>query len=297
MESRKIQVVGNRSYSMSLPKKWVLDHKLKEQDLVFVEANENGELVIRSSEKIIKENTKTLTLELENIIDISEFLVFCYVKNINKVKILYKKSEPEKIASIKKIMQYLDGYDIVSEDESKIEISFLFNDLNINLSKIVTRLVYLIKLSINSCESSKRVGILENEMNIDRLYNLSKRIIFSCMSNAKLKKENNILFDEDLFFYKDVFKKLEQIGDNVYQLSSFKLTSSDIETAKFMINLLEEVLIRKKGLHEFKEKISPLDIKSKKNEVKSLLAKIQERCLDIFENMVSIEFNKKYFVY
>ena len=132
-------------------------------------------------------------------------------------------------------------------------------------------------------------------MNIDRLYNLSKRIIFSCVKNELLRKENAIYYDEDLFFYKDIFKKLEQIGDNVYALSKLKITSEDLNAAKAILNLLDDALIKKKGIATFKKTLSGIKIERKNVQTSNSLLKIHERSLDIFENLISIEFNKKFF--
>ena len=294
MESRKIQMVGNRSYSISLPKRWVLENNLGAQDIVFVHANDSDELVISRSGANKKES-KEITVDLEDLADVSEFLVFCYVKNVNKLKIYYKRSYPIKISGLKNALKYLDGYDITVEDDSKMEISFLFNDLNITLPKLLVRMVYLIKLALLFNTSSSISDIEDNEMNIDRLYNLSKRIIFSAVRDPKIRDDNGINFDEDLFFYKDVFKRLEQIGDSIYRLGTSKLADPDLQTAHKFVDLLEEALVKKNKLHQFKEKISSIRIAARSPGSQDLLGKMQERCFDIFENMRSIEFNKQYF--
>jgi phosphate uptake regulator len=294
MEYRKIQLVGNRSYSISLPKQWVISNNLKEQDTVFLDTTANNEIIIKNK-NIEKKIKKSISINLNNLKDIPEFLVFCYVKNIDHVKINYITPDPEKIELIYKILKYLDGYDIISEDDSKIEISFLFNDININLQKLIIRMVYLLKFSVSSYNPINKPVIEENEMNMDRLYNLAKRILFSCLSNDKLRKENNILNQEDLFFYKDLFKKLEQIGDNIYSLGSYKISKEDIKQVMEIVELIELILIKKKNLQIFIDKIRSIKITSKNIEIKIILNKIQERCKDLYDNLISIEFNNQYF--
>jgi phosphate uptake regulator len=294
MEARRIQVVGNRSFSVSLPKQWVVDNKLSQKKTVFITKTENDDLLIKKTDIGTKE-PKYIHVKLEEISDISEFLVFCYVKNIEQIKIRYDRMYTEKVAMIRTVLKYLDGYDITAEDDSSITISFLFNDINITIQKILVRMIYLIKLELSACVNSDKVGIEEFEMNIDRLYNLSKRIIFACIRNVKLRKENKIMHDEDLFFYKDIFKRLEQIGDSVYYLSSLKFSQSDIELVSEMINILEQVIINKKKPHEYMTRIGSMKIESKDHDVRFAISKMNDRCKDLFDNVISIEFNSRYF--
>jgi hypothetical protein len=193
------------------------------------------------------------------------------------------------------VLKYLDGYDITSEDNSKIEISFLFGDININLQKLLVRMVYMLKFSIKSYKSTDKNLVEENEMNMDRIYNLSKRILFSCMENSSLRTVNGIQHPEDLFFYKDVFKKLEQIGDNIYHLLNCGLSPNDLNIAKHMISLIEAMILNKSDSEKFNQNIRSIKIYSRKKEVKAILDKMQERCKDIYDNIISIEFNKRYF--
>ena len=81
MESRKIQIVGNRSYSVSLPKKWVGSNNLKDHDIVFIDITDNNDVLIRKTDIKNKLN-KNISVNLENFSDISEFLVFCYPHQI-----------------------------------------------------------------------------------------------------------------------------------------------------------------------------------------------------------------------
>lgn len=295
MESRKIQLVGNRSYSVSLPKKWVLLNKLKEQDTIFIEPNDNNELVISSINASPKINKKEVTVTVNEIENISEFLMFCYIKNINNLKLLFKKQDYKKVKSIKHILKYLEGYDIVSEDEKKIEISFLFNDININLQKILIRMTYLLRLLLNSLKDKDSSTLEETENSIDRIYHLSKRIIFSSSYNQEIRNENNIKHYEDLFFYKDIFKKLENIGDLLIKLKEYNLSDNDEKTISHLIDLLYDLLIKKQSTNKIKLSLNLITYQSSDIDISNNIQRIHELCIDIMENSMLIEFNKNYF--
>jgi phosphate uptake regulator len=293
MDSRKIQLVGNRSYAVSLPKDWVINNKLKNKDTVFIETTGNNELLIKGTH-IHKSEKNEITINLEEIENINEFIVFCYVKNIDKIKILSKKAEYKKIIAIRQILGYLEGYDITSEDEKAIEISFLFNDINININHIMRRMVYLLKFMITSLMNKDKKNIEDTETAIDKLYHLSKRILFACMKSQKFRKENNIDNVEDLFFMKDIVKKIESIGDNINSMKEMNVQPKDIEKINEIIKILEIMFDRKK-IDEAKVLLSNLKITTKDKEVAYKISRIQELCKDAMENFMSIKFNNAYF--
>ena len=293
MDARKIQLVGNRSFALSLPKDWVTNNKLKNKDSLFIEQTENNELIIRKSDFTSSEK-KEIIINIDEINNINEFIVFCYVRNVNKIKILTKKSDYEKIIAIRKILGYLEGYDITHEDEKAIEISFLFNDININLNHIMHRMVYLLKFMTTSLINQDTKNIEDTEKSIDKLYHLSKRILFACMNSQKLRTENNIKNREELFFLKDIVKKIESIGDTIYSMREMKITQKDHDSINEIINILESMLDKKK-IDEAKTQLSQLKIVTKDKEVDHKIHRIQEFCKDAMENFMSIKFNNTYF--
>ncbi|MBD3354925.1 AbrB/MazE/SpoVT family DNA-binding domain-containing protein [Candidatus Woesearchaeota archaeon] len=294
MESRKIQLVGNRSYSVSLPKRWVLANNLKEKEVVFIDINNNDELIIKKADT---ENRKkeSISVNLEEIDNIAEFLMICYVKNIDNIKILTKKPEYEKIKSIRNVLKYLEGYDIISENKNKIKISFLFNTININLKKILIRMNYLLKLELASIENKDMESLEETETSIDKLYHLSKRILFSCIRNKKLRQENDIKHDEDIFFYKDIFKKLENIGDNIVKLKNQDLSKKETKELNKFLELLSYLLVKKQNTAQIKDSLSKIKFKSNDDYTDRILGRLNELGIDIIQNSVSIKFNETYF--
>jgi phosphate uptake regulator len=293
-ESRKIQRVGSRSYAVSLPKQWVLDNHLKSQDSLFMEVNDNNELVIKGTEGK-RAAKRDITVDLAEIDNVNEFIVFCYVKNIDRIRFTIRKSDYEKIASIRNLLVYLEGYEITAEDERSIEVSFLFHDINVTVSSIMRRMVYLLKLLLAAVQGKDQRSLQNTETAIDKLYHLSKRIIFACLANQKLRKENGIANLEDLFFLKEIVKKIESIGDHIYRLERHALTAKDVETLQGIIGLLEEMLERKRKTSDIKHRLNAVVVETKDKEVAHLIRRVQELCRDAMENFMSIEFNTKYF--
>lgn len=292
METRKIQTVGNKSYSVSVPKSWVQKNHIKEHSTVFVE--ETGRNSIEIS--IIKKEHELKELEIrdESINNIKEFIVFCYVKNIERLKIRSKNFDNKRVIDIRSIMRYLEGFDITQEDKNLIEISFLFNDVNVNIPHILRRVLYLLKFMISQLEEKDTEHIGDTEHTTDRLYHLCRRILFSCLNNHALMKSNDIHHAEDIIFYKDLMKRLENIGDKLLELGNEKYETQDIKTAGIMIDALESMILHKTKITDSKKVILGI-ILPKKYETRQIIHRIRDLSMDVVENYLSIYFNKEYF--
>ncbi len=290
MESRKIQSVGSRSFAVSLPKEWILANKLKPQDTVFIESNDRKELIIRKS-GIQSNNTKTISREVGDLDTLIEFIVFCYIKNIDHVILHSKKMEYRVPGIVRQALKYLEGYEITYEDENKIEISFLFKEINITIPQIIQRMFYLLKLHVSSVEKNDVKMLDEAELGVDRLYHLSTRILFSCMQDYSKRAENEIQEDEDFIFYQIITKRLEHISDNLHRLKDKQLTSTEINYLNSIMELLNQFLSKKAHFPELKEKWEKMRSVSKDPEVFSVLRKIHFQCRDVFDARISLYFN------
>lgn len=294
MESRRIQLVGNRSYSVSLPKNWVIQNNLKEKNNVFIETTKNNDLLIHATSNE-NPNNSSLQVNIRNINNIAEFIVFSYVKNLNSLIINAEKFSYKTIKTIRFVLKHLEGYDIIYEDEKKIEISFLFNEINTNIPKILQRMKYLLKLEIESFENNDVETLDETENTIDRLYHLAERILFSCIRDSNLRKENNIHFDEDIFFYRSIVKKVENIGDNIYKFKFSKMDSIDKKIIERHIKFLDLAITDNCEISTLKENLLKIKPNTKTCNEKPILRRIHHLCQDVIENSISLELNKIYF--
>ena len=288
IESRKIQQVGKRSYAISLPKHWIKENNLKAQDNLFLQITKNRDITIHSKQTTTQ--IDSLIVNIENIPNISEFIVFCYEKSISNIKIISKKFDYDTVSKIKETLEYLDGYEITREDHTHIEISFLFKDVDINIKKIILRITYLLILMIESLEKKDYKVLTQTELSIDKLYHLAKKILFDCLRNQNIRTQNEIEHFEDIFYMKDIIKRLENIGDLLYQFKN--INKKNIEKLRRYTEFCDQMLNKKENLEQCRTQLEKL--KSEKQET-YVIHRAYKLCKDIMENMASLEYNKKFF--
>jgi phosphate uptake regulator len=290
MEARKLQLVGNTSYSVSLPKAWIEKNKLDKQHHVYISETGNNELVVRLQQNK-EEQTRSITISLDSVENVAQFVVFCYAKNINTIRLTSKAVNYEQAKEVRAVIRYLEGYEITSDTEKEIEISFVFNDVNITVKKLMQRILYLLKTQVTALEKKELQTLEETEYAIDRLYHLSKRVLFACLHNHAMREANDIVNEEDLFYLKDIMNRLEGFGDKLYDLKDAEYTAHDLETCTRLIHAAEELALRRK-----KEAVQHLKLSmSADPDTRLILGQLHHLCMEIFEKVVSIEFDRKYF--
>ncbi len=291
MEFRKIQLVGNRSYAVSLPKEWVVSNKLKAQDGIYIDTTKDNKLMISTKHA---EQKKIMEVNIDDIYNISDFIMFAYVKNIDRLVLKSKNLTYDKVIKIRKIVTLLEGYDIVIEEPGKIEIAFLFKDVQITMQDIHRRMLYLLNTMLEAMCNADYATITDSEVNMDKLYYLSKRIVTSCINDSELQKKNQLTQLEDLFFLKDVSKKLENIGDIFVEFAHLKLTSTHQDKIKLLLDAVAQMISHKRNLYKISEVL-----KNFKNTDTSktgiMITKIHTRCNNMFRNVMYLEYNKNYF--
>ncbi len=288
METRKIQLTGKRSYSISLPKEWIIKNNLKEKSIVFTEEIGERELLIKSNEN--KESEKSISIDLKKIGDIEDFFAFCYLKNIKKIEAKFGEEKNTELKQIKKILKYLKGYDIIYQDRERIEISFLFEETDANINEIIKRIISLLNTQIELLDSQNKKEIEETEQSIDALHFLSKRILHLAARDSKSRKNNSLKNIDDVFLYLDLVKKLERIGDAIYKIKEEEISEKELETIRERLGYLDNFykLDKKETNLIIKEKI----IETNKKEIKKFIKRINHLIKDISRVFISININR-----
>lgn len=285
--NRRIQIVGNRSFAVSLPKKWVIDNNLHKTKNVVIQELQNN-LILSTNNYKKKDLVQEINVEKTNLVP--SMILLCYVKGVSELTLKF----PDKYAyldsktQINKILSYLDGFKITDEIENKIIISSLYNKSDIKLNKLAKRTTAILSQMVD-CLVNNQIetkNILEKEM--DSLYHLSKRTLYFCSIDTQTKEDNNVFDLEEIFLLRLIFKRLENIADIMERIT--KKDKTKLSELKIIIKYLENIFIFNKKITY--EKIDELSNKQFRCDDSK---KIQNLTLDILNNFLLIELNKQIF--
>ncbi|MEM4391046.1 MAG: AbrB/MazE/SpoVT family DNA-binding domain-containing protein [Candidatus Diapherotrites archaeon] len=243
VENRKIQLVGNSTYTISLPKQWIEKNKLKEKNTLEIEENPDGSLLINVGKQ--KQNFSEMNLNSDYYKEnLGEILLAIYYLGTDTIRVYSKNNlSKEAKAKIRKAMQNMSGTVISQEDDKEIIIKVLLEKSKVEIKQILFRLCTLIDNSLNALqEKPNKEEIQLNENEIDRLYHLGvKTLTISLINNQFLITSGikNATLIPSYFF---ILKRLEHIGDEIQALS--KSTYYKKEKSKENSEILN--LLRKK---------------------------------------------------
>ncbi|VVB83875.1 Uncharacterised protein [uncultured archaeon] len=289
MESRRIQSVGKGSYSISLPKGWIIHNHLREKDLVFIE-NINNNLII--STRNFSSNKNAISVNYKEIKNLKEFIRMCYIKGVNRIKINFVNKTERESESIRDILGRFNGYDISNEDAQSIEISFLFKDVDIDLEKIMRREIYLINLMLEQLKKKNFEELKKLENSVDSLNNLSKKILFMCLENKTLSKDNQIKDSYLIYTYLELIRRLERVADCIFSLMEEDYSHVDLKNLGGIISFLDNVVKIKK---EESEELNKYVFNSNNRNVDIILKKLQHNFESIRDILEVLEMDKSFF--
>ena len=223
MIRRKIQLIAGTTYSVSLPKEWVLKNHLKEKEEVSLFEKNDLTLVI-SPLNIRMQDISDVSLNVDEYSqNIEQILFAVYYKGTENITLSSKKeiTKSAKI-SIRRALAHMSGAEIIYEDKQTIKIKILLDKSKVDIYQLLYRINLLIESSILNIQEEMSIAEIKiNENEIDRLFHLMSKIITISLVDSNILYSSKI---EDISLIPSYFligKRLENIGDNINALSAY----------------------------------------------------------------------------
>jgi phosphate uptake regulator len=286
---RKIQVVGNRSYSIYLPKAWIRDNHLREKETLSIDTVGNKIIITKYEQSNLKESLQK-AIVMDNKMPLKEFILLAYVKGVNELEI--KIDNPsEKKHELYSALRYTEGFKIISDEKDKIVIKYIYKQTQVSVEDLLKRCLNIINQMLDCLQNKDKKTFDYLEDSLDSLYFVARRMLYQVFFDQEAMEKNKIRDIEDLSAYKTIFKKFEQIGDAICR--DKKINKPSIQKITLMIDELNKIFILgKKPTSNSLDSIR--NIMAIKTESESE-EKIKNLSGDILENKIAIDLNAEYF--
>jgi phosphate uptake regulator len=242
MHQRKIQLIAGSTYSVSLPKEWVLKNSLKEKSIVSIIIHDDESLIINPQSQSI-ETTNKINLNIDEYgTNIGQVLFSLYYSGFEDITLVSSRTIPDRAKlSIKKKINYMSGTEIVYEDSQKIRLKVLLDTKKLDINQIFFRICLLINSSIDVLMKGKHLETIElNEDEVDRLYHLTAKILSLSSLNSDILKSSNVKYSSNIVPFSLISKKLENIADNIFLLRN--LVNKPDEEISSILNFINKNL-------------------------------------------------------
>ena len=309
MLRRKIQLIAGSTYSVSLPKDWVLKNKLKEgKEIAFFEKDDRSLIISAGSvsEKTISEISLNID-EYANAID--QILFALYYLGFENINLFSKKGLAKDVETrIRVTLRHMSGTEIIHEDENTMQIRVLLEKSRIDIRQVLYRISLIIESSIASfAEGLNMEETRANENEIDRLYHLAAKVISLSLVDSNILRSSQIKNVSLTPSFLLISKKMENIADFIEDTADYasrnKMQSGRVkEVLDFVKERIKRSILYIMGKQvKIFEKTPVEKVKSvnaqifgiKDKTVQAYLEDIMRYVIDIEEETVNISFYNK----
>lgn len=264
---RKIQQTGGSSYIITLPKKWITQHNLKEQDEVNVYTRSTGELLI-SSNFSQRSYQRKLNVDALALDDIAQEIIALYIASADGITITGMRGE--KKAKIKEVVNGLVGFEILEDMADKIIIQSVLSSRKIIFLQIVHQICAMSEAMANEAVAAFLVNdkvsaqsIIDRDIEVDKLYFLMLRK-FWALVQGKITEEQIGCPLPRAIYYRKVATQFERMADHAVKIAEITKLNKQAppagfkskfqQTAEKILPLLPQAIrfskdIKKEGAH------------------------------------------------
>ncbi len=161
MDGRKLQRSGGSTFQVALPRQWVLDRGLKPGDLVYVEAMDDGSVVVRSDPavKAVPERKVFEVDRLESSDHLLRKLIGAYVASFHTIEIRH---DPTAAAACRRVAREfcrrVNGVEVVDESTTHLVLQDLSNGVEVDPVRCLRRMHLLVRAMLNDALRAVRDG-------------------------------------------------------------------------------------------------------------------------------------------
>ncbi|WP_424000756.1 PhoU domain-containing protein [Haloarcula salina] len=249
METRKVQVTGGSTYTVSLPKEWATENDVSAGSVVEFHAERDLLLLAPQQENGRVEGSLDVD-GLEDKHELTRAVMTMYVSGFDIIELEASRITAEQRRTIRDATQGLVGLEMIEETTDRVVLQDLLDSSELSVHNAITRmrLVSLTMLSdaveaLIEDDDDLAQDVMQRDDDVDRLWYMVSRVFRTVLRNPTAA--NEIGFPrETVFDFQSSARQLERIADHATKIASLSLEIGEItgETADLLHRLESEAL-------------------------------------------------------
>jgi phosphate uptake regulator len=232
-ELRKLQLTGGSTYTISLPKTWILQNQLKKKSSLRIRLEEDGSLSVRSSELPKKETSHEAYIQVSQKEDedalvrktVSAYLVGY---NILHVKAQRGQQLSSKQRSVLKAFarNLLVGTEIVIDTPEELTLQVLLSYPELSVESALRRMAIITTsmhkdtiASLQKLDHSLAKDVMATDDEVDRFNMYIVRQLKMAIQSPTTIKEIGLANARDCLGYRLVTKSVERTADHAVKIA------------------------------------------------------------------------------
>ena len=248
METRKVQVTGGSTYTVSLPKEWATENGVSSGTTV--EFYAEGDLLLLTPQREDGHTIGTLDIsELEADHELRRAVMTMYVSGFDVINLTTDRMTASQRRTIRDATQGLVGLEVIEEMPKKMVLQDLLDSSELSIENAIVRmrLVALTMLedaveALLSDDDELANDVMERDDDVDRLWYMTSRVFRTVLRNPTASEEVGFP-RETCFDFQSSARQLERIADHATKIARLSLEVGEIpeEAAQPLRKLREEV--------------------------------------------------------
>ncbi|MFC7074673.1 PhoU domain-containing protein [Halovenus rubra] len=233
METRKVQVTGGSTYTVSLPKSWATENDVSSGSKV--EFHAEGDLLLLTPQT---ENGRTNgEMDISDLSTESELrraVMTMYVSGFDVITLTTERMTAEQRRTVRNATQGLVGLEVIEEMPNKMVLQDLLDSSELSMENAVTRmrLVSLTMLedaveALVTDDQQLAHDVMERDDDVDRLWYMTSRVFRSVLRNPTAANEVGFT-RETCFDLQSSARQLERIADHATKIAELGLEVGEI---------------------------------------------------------------------
>ena len=245
METRKVQVTGGSTYTVSLPKGWATDNGVSAGSVVEFYPEDGSLLLTPKAEEERTEGTLEITgLEGEELM---RAVVTMYVSGFDIINLKTPRVTAAQRRSIRDAAQRLVGLEVIGETGEQVVLQDLLDSSELSIVNAITRMrlvaVSMLDDAITALvENDEDLAndVVQRDDDVDRLWYMTSRVFRSVLRDPSTATAVGVP-RETCFDYHTSARQLERIADHATKIAELAPEMGEIpeEAAEGLQELLE----------------------------------------------------------
>jgi phosphate uptake regulator len=244
METRKVQLSGGTTYTVSLPKSWATEQNIEAGSGLQLRPQSNGSLLVETTETDGGvERAATVNISSSDIDGIAQTVHALYVVGIDSITLVDKANQvSEREKTVTNLVGRLSGIEVLETTDDEIVLQNLIDAESISIHKSVLRLKLII-LAMHRDAMTAMTGdsetlsqdVIDRDDEADKLFAMVTRYFRRSLSDLGEIERLGHSRDE-LFEYYYVARQFERVADHAVKIA--RLASAEYNPGDEVVDTL-----------------------------------------------------------
>jgi phosphate uptake regulator len=249
VETRKVQVTGGSTYTVSIPKEWATDNGVSAGSEV--EFYPEGDSLFLTPKREDERTEGSLDIQHLDGDELTRAVMTMYVSGFDVIALESSRITNDQRRTIREATQSLVGLEVLEETRDRIVIRDLLDSSELSIHNAVTRM-RLIALSmfedamsaLADLDEDMARDVIQRDDDVDRLYMVVSRIFRATLRTPKASEELG-LPREVCFDYHSSARQLERVADHATKIAHLTLmleTPVDGDLLEALVQLQQDAV-------------------------------------------------------